>query len=101
MEKTATLNLRVNPELKERAEEILSELGIPMSTAITIYLKQILLKGGIPFAVTLNSAPDAINTDMMSDAELKNKLRKGYADIKAGNIQNAQEAFAAFNEEHA
>lgn len=48
MEKTATLNLRVNPTVKQRAEEVLTRLGIPMSTAIDIYLNQILLTGGIP-----------------------------------------------------
>ena len=51
MEKTATLNLRVNPIVKERAENVLSQLGIPMSTAIDIYLNQISLVGGIPFSV--------------------------------------------------
>lgn len=60
MEKTATLNLRVNPIVKERAEEVLSRLGVPMSTAIDMYLNQIFLTGGIPFAVTLPKAPDVI-----------------------------------------
>ena len=41
MEKTATLNLRVNPTVKERAEKVLSQLGVPMSTAIDMYLNQI------------------------------------------------------------
>lgn len=36
MEKTATLNLRVNPIAKQRAENVLKQLGIPMSTAIYI-----------------------------------------------------------------
>ena len=36
MEKTATLNLRVNPNVKKRAEEVLARLGIPMSIAIDI-----------------------------------------------------------------
>ena len=49
MEKTATLNLRVNPMVKERAEAVLSKLGVPMSTAIDMYLNQISLTGGIPF----------------------------------------------------
>ena len=44
MEKTATLNLRVNPTVKGRAEEVLSRLGIPMSTAINMYLNQISLE---------------------------------------------------------
>ena len=43
MEKTATLNLRVNPVVKERAEKILPQLGVPMSTAIDMYLNQISL----------------------------------------------------------
>ena len=45
MEKTATLNLRVNPTVKERAEKVLSQLGVPMSTAIDMYLNQISLTG--------------------------------------------------------
>lgn|GEM_PF-2808560 len=32
MEKTTTLNLRVNPIVKQNAEEVLSQIGIPMST---------------------------------------------------------------------
>lgn len=37
MEKTATLNLRVNPVVKERAEKVLSRLGVSMATAIDLY----------------------------------------------------------------
>lgn len=98
MEKTATLNLRVNPMVKERAEAVLSRLGVPMSTAIDMYLNQISLTGGIPFAVTLPKAPDSINADTMTDEELYAKLQKGYDDIQAGRTQNAASAFAKFRE---
>ena len=74
MEKTATLNLRVNPTVKERAEAVLSKLGVPMSTAIDMYLNQISLTGGIPFAVTLPKAPDVINADLMTDEQIHEKL---------------------------
>ena len=67
MEKTATLNLRVNPMVKERAEAVLSKLGVPMSTAIDMYLNQISLTGGIPFAITLPKAPETINADLKLD----------------------------------
>lgn len=100
MEKTATLNLRVNPVVKERAEEVLSRLGVPMSTAIDMYLNQISLTGGIPFAVTLPKIPNAINADLMTETQLHMKLQKGYEDIEAGNIQNAAEAFDKFRENH-
>lgn len=100
MEKTTTLNLRVNSTVKRRAEEVLSQLGMPMSTAIDIYLKQISMTGGIPFAVTLPKAPEAINTDLMTDEELHAKLQKGYDDIAAGRVQNAFEAFKKNSREH-
>lgn len=41
MDKNTTLNLRVNPDVKHNAEMVLSQLGISMSTAIDIYLRQI------------------------------------------------------------
>ncbi len=100
MEKTATLNLRVNPTVKERAEAVLSKLGIPMSTAIDMYLNQISLTGGIPFSVTLPKAPDSINADLMTDEELHAKLQKGYDDMQAGRTTNAAVAFAKFRENH-
>lgn len=100
MEKTATLNLRVNPTVKERAEAVLAKLGVPMSTAIDMYLNQISLTGGIPFAVTLPKAPDSINADLMTDEELHAKLQKGYEDIQAGRVQDASSAFAEFRESH-
>lgn len=100
MEKTATLNLRVNSTVKHRAEDVLKRLGIPMSTAIDMYLNQIFLTGGIPFAVTLPKAPASINADVMSADELHAKLQEGYDDMKAGRVQDAGAAFAKFRENH-
>lgn len=100
MEKTATLNLRVNPTVKQRAENVLEQLGIPMSTAIDMYLNQIALTGGIPFAVTLPKASPAINADLMNVAEIHAKLQEGYEDIEAGKVQDAASAFAKFRERH-
>ena len=100
MEKTATLNLRVNPTVKSRAEEVLSRLGIPMSTAIDMYLNQIALTGGIPFAVTLPKVSSSINMDLMTTEEVHAKLQKGYDDIEAGKVQSAASAFANCRENH-
>ena len=93
MEKTATLNLRVNPTVKEQAEMVLARLGVPMSTAINMYLNQISLTGGIPFAITLPKAPEDINADVMTDEEIHAKLQSGYDDVKAGRVKKAAEAF--------
>ena len=98
MEKTATLNLRVNPAVKQRAEAVLTRLGIPMSTAIDIYLNQISLTGGIPFMVGLPNAPSVLNADLMTAEEIHAKLQEGYDDLRAGKVQNAASAFKKFRE---
>ena len=100
MGKTATLNLRVNPDVKENAESVLAQLGIPMATAIDMYLKQISLVGGIPFSVVLPKTASTVNTELMSAEEIHRKLKKGYSDIEKGNVEDAASAFAAFRERH-
>jgi len=99
--KTTTLNLRVNPDVKKRAEEVLLQLGIPMATAIDIYLKQISITGGIPFAIKLPKAPVSVNADMMTTDEIHAKLKEGYNDIEKGNVQDAAVAFKRFRETQA
>lgn len=51
MKKEAYINVRVDEKTKCEVDEILIELGINMSTAINIYLNQILLNQGLPFEV--------------------------------------------------
>lgn len=99
MEKTTTLNLKINPDVK-RKEEVLSELGIPMSVAIDIYLKQISMTGVIPFASTLPIVPASINADSMTTEEIHAKLKEGYNDIEKGNVQDASTAFQKFRKTH-
>ena len=100
MEKTVTLNLRVNPTVKQQAENVLKQLGIPMATAIDMYLRQISMKGGIPFSVTLSDAPARINAEEMTVPQLRAAISEGLADIENGNTQDAGSAFAAFREAH-
>ena len=90
MEKNATLNIRINPEVKKSAEAVLTQLGIPMATAINIFLKQVMLTGGIPFAITLPKASDSINADMMSALQIRDKLDEDMADIEVGRVRSAR-----------
>jgi addiction module RelB/DinJ family antitoxin len=98
MEKTATLNLRISPEVKKSAEMVLSRLGVPMATAIDMFLKQVMLTGGIPFAVTLPKAPTSVNADMMSAPQIRVELNEGLLDIDNERLRPAREAFAQFRE---
>ena len=96
MEDAATLHLHVNPQARHDAEKILDRLGISLPMAVDMFLRQISLTGGIPFAVTLPKAPDAINMDKMSDDELRAKLRHSYEQAENGETDDAAEVFADF-----
>lgn len=84
MEKTTTLNLRVNPDVKEAAEKVLAKLGIPMSTAINMFLNQIVLTESIPFPITL---PKTFNAEVITndtEARIK-KYAEAYFDYMKKN----------------
>jgi DNA-damage-inducible protein J len=53
MARTATIQARINPEIKARAQRILNTLNISMSEAISLYLTQVALHKGIPFEVKI------------------------------------------------
>lgn len=48
---TIPTQIRIDEETKKQAVELLSGLGLTLSDAVNIFLKQILLRGGIPFDV--------------------------------------------------
>ena len=100
MEKTVTMNLRVNPSVKQQAEAVLKQLGIPMATAIDMYLRQISMRGGIPFAVTVTNAPVQINADEMDNRTIHAAIAEGLSDLENDRFQDAHSAFAAFREAH-
>lgn len=53
MARTSNIFARVEPEVKEEAEKVLDQLGIPMSNAVGMFLRQVVLQNGIPFDVKL------------------------------------------------
>ena len=51
MSKTTSMNIRIEPNLKKQVEEILKDLGMNISDAVTIYFKQIVLTDSIPLQI--------------------------------------------------
>ena len=92
MAKSANLYARIEPELKEQAESILSSLGIPASNAITLFYKQIVLQRGLPFDVKL-PASRPVDISTLSDEEIDAEIAKGYRDIESGNVRDAKTVF--------
>jgi DNA-damage-inducible protein J len=57
MPETTNLNIRIDKELKEQAEFFFGELGLNMSSAFNIFVRQSLRQGKIPFELSLVSDP--------------------------------------------
>ena len=98
MSKSTNLYIRVEPEVKENAETILTQLGIPMSNAVGMFLKQVILKRGMPFDLTL-PALQPLDISMLTEEEFHAELEKGYADAERGNVIPAKEAFTSLRGE--
>lgn len=81
--RTASVYTRVDPETKEQAEEILNRLGIPMSNAIGMFLKQVVLQRGMPFDMKLPPY-QPLDISQMTKEEIDAEIQKGVDDLKAG-----------------
>ena len=90
MSKSSNVMTRVEPEIKEQAEAVLNQLGISMSTAMSIYLRQIALQRKIPFEMALPStSPIAFGS--LSDDEfnaLMDRAAISYADGKCSDFKD-------------
>ncbi len=53
----AQVNIRIDDALKEKADSLFEELGINMTTAVNIFVRQTVRQGGIPFEVTTRTDP--------------------------------------------
>ncbi|MBR1567360.1 MAG: type II toxin-antitoxin system RelB/DinJ family antitoxin [Lachnospiraceae bacterium] len=99
MAKTANLYARIEPDVKEQAESILSALGIPASNAINMFYKQIILQRGLPFEVKMPTR-GMVDATELSYAEMDAELEKGYADMKAGRTKSVKSTFADIRKDY-
>jgi DNA-damage-inducible protein J len=56
MAKTAHINARIEPIIKEKAEKVFAAIGISASDAIGMFYRQVLVTGGLPFGVRIPNA---------------------------------------------
>ena len=75
----AQVNIRIDDDVKERADTLFSELGMNMTTAFNIFVKQTIRQGGIPFEITTNIDP------FYSDANMK-VLKQSIRDADEGKL---------------
>ena len=80
---TSNMSIRIDSDVKAKAQALFSALGIDMTTAINIFLRQAIQHQGIPFNVTLTK-PNQETLDAMAevvDMKIHPEKYKGYTDV--------------------
>ena len=75
----AQVNIRIDDGLKEKADFLFDELGLNMTTAINMFVKQAVRQGRIPFDITTHTDP------FYSDSNMR-VLRQSISDADAGKL---------------
>lgn len=79
---TCNVTIRMDADIKAEADEMLAEFGMSFSTAVNIFIRQMLRQGKIPFEITLNH-PNEETIAAMLEAERieKDPSVKGYRSL--------------------
>ena len=75
----AQVNIRIDDDLKNRADSIFEELGLNMTTAFTMFVRQTIRQGGIPFEITTR-------TDPFYNSENMKVLRQSIKEANEGKL---------------
>ena len=78
---TTNLNVRIDAELKKQSEQIFNELGLNMSTALTVFLRQTVRSNGIPFEMRLN-IPNDETLAAIEDVNLNRNMSRPFSSVK-------------------
>ena len=95
--KTANVMARVEPQVKEQAEEIMDMLGIPVSVVINTLYKQIIMTRSIPFSLSVPKVPVA--RDELDDAAFSAMMERSLKEAKADQSRLASDVFADLKRE--
>lgn len=80
---TTSMTIRMDSALKKQAQELFTELGMDMTTAVTIFLRQAIQRQGLPFEVTLKR-PNTETLEALAEVQEMKKhpeRYKGYTDV--------------------
>lgn len=80
---TSNVSFRIDSDLKTQADQLFSALGMNMTTAFNIFLRQSVREGCIPFNITINTPnPETIAAILESRQLLSNPNTKRYSDVE-------------------
>lgn len=88
-------NIKIDPDVKEQAQNLFERLGMNLSTAVNIFLRQAIREQAIPFRITdakptITLPPTRYD---MSDKEFNAMMERGFYDIEQGKTSTLHETF--------
>ena len=79
---TTNISIRMDSDLKAQADALFNELGMNITTAFNIFVRQSLREGRIPFDISLNQPNrETLAALMEADRITKDAAVKGYSDL--------------------
>jgi len=83
MANSTNFSVRMDSDVKKQSEALFAELGMNLTTAINVFLRQSIRVGGFPFDVTLN-VPNAVTRAAIQEAEriAHDPSVKRYSDVE-------------------
>jgi len=90
--KTSTIQMRINPEIKNQAEQLFQNCGMTLTDAINVFIQQAMNAGGMPFIVTQNSR-EALRDQAI--ARLMSEIQKGRDSVRSESDWVSEEEMLA------
>ncbi|MBP1920052.1 type II toxin-antitoxin system RelB/DinJ family antitoxin [Youngiibacter multivorans] len=79
---STNISIRMDSKLKAQADALFAELGMNISTAFNIFVRQAIREGGIPFQISINQPnKETIPAMLESEKIVKDPTVKGYNDL--------------------
>lgn len=82
MSESTNLNIRIDKSVKENSEQVFEELGLNMTTAINMFLRQVIRVNGIPFEIKRDIPNKETIAAIEESTIIANDGSKGYTNIE-------------------
>ncbi len=79
---TTSMSIRMDRVVKEQAQQLFKSLGMDMTTAINIFLRQALIRKGLPFEVTAEGA-DSVLMQKLAEAEADSDIHGPFHTVQS------------------
>ena len=79
---TSTMTIRTDPEIKAQAQKVFADLGMDMTTAVNVFLRQAIRHNGFPFDVR-NPEPSPLTYSVLEDVKHGRNLNGPFDSVEA------------------